>query len=77
MPIRCWFFLTRCEKLHENGANIWYDEGIKAAGEWVEEIAYAIKNSSLFLVFISPRAVDSRYVKSEVGYASGVKTRRF
>ncbi len=56
-------------KLHENGANIWYDEGIKAAGEWVEEIAHAIKNSSLFLVFISPRAVDSRYVKSEVGYA--------
>jgi formylglycine-generating enzyme required for sulfatase activity len=56
-------------KLHESGANIWYDEGIKAAGEWVEEIASAIKNSSLFIVFISPRAVESRYVKSEVGYA--------
>ena len=56
-------------KLNERGANIWYDEGIKPAGEWVEEIAHAIKASSLFLVFISPRSVDSRYVKSEVGYA--------
>lgn len=56
-------------QLHERGANIWYDEGIKPAGEWVEEIAHAIKASSLFLVFISPRSVDSRYVRSEVGYA--------
>jgi len=56
-------------KLKDSGANIWYDEGIKPAGEWVEEIARAIKSSSLFLVFISPRSVDSRYVKSEVGYA--------
>ncbi|MEK9772425.1 MAG: SUMF1/EgtB/PvdO family nonheme iron enzyme [Opitutae bacterium] len=56
-------------QLHDRGANIWYDEGIKPAGEWVEEIAHAIKASCLFLVFISPRSVDSRYVKSEVGYA--------
>src|SRR6056300_1100573 len=56
-------------KLHQRGANIWYDEGIKPAGEWVEEIANAIKGSSLFIVFISPRSVDSRYVRSEVGYA--------
>jgi len=32
-------------QLHEKGANIWYDEGIQAAGEWVEEIAHAIKDS--------------------------------
>jgi formylglycine-generating enzyme required for sulfatase activity len=56
-------------QLYDKGANIWYDEGIQPAGEWVEEIASAIKNSVLFLVFISPRSVDSRYVRSEVGYA--------
>ena len=56
-------------QLYDKGANIWYDEGIQPAGEWVEEIASAIKKSVLFLVFISPRSVDSRYVKSEVGYA--------
>ena len=51
------------------GVNLWYDEGIQPAGEWVEEIAHAIKRSSLFVVFVSPRSVDSRFVKSEVGYA--------
>ncbi len=53
----------------EAGVNLWYDEGIQPAGEWVEEIAHAIKKSALFVVFVSPRSVDSRFVKSEVGYA--------
>ena len=53
----------------KKGINLWYDEGIPPAGEWVEEIAHAIKKSVLFVVFVSPRAVDSRFVKSEVGYA--------
>lgn len=51
------------------GVNLWYDEGIPPAGEWVEEIAHAIKRSVLFVVFVSPRSVDSRFVRSEVGYA--------
>ena len=59
-------------QLHQKGANIWYDEGIQAAGEWVEEIAHAIKDSVLFLVFISPRSIDSRYVRQEIGYASSL-----
>jgi formylglycine-generating enzyme required for sulfatase activity len=59
-------------QLHLKGANIWYDEGIQAAGEWVEEIAHAIKDSVLFLVFISPRSIDSRYVRQEIGYASSL-----
>lgn len=53
----------------DQGIDMWYDEGIPPAGEWVEEIAAAIKGSSIVIVFISPGAVDSRYVKSEVGYA--------
>ena len=48
----------------KKGINLWYDEGIPPAGEWVEEIAHAIKKSVLFVVFVSPRAVDSRFVKS-------------
>ena len=32
-------------QLYDKGANIWYDEGIQPAGEWVEEIASAIKKS--------------------------------
>jgi formylglycine-generating enzyme required for sulfatase activity len=56
-------------EFRDAGVNMWYDEGIQPAGEWVEEIAHAIKKSSLFVVFVSPRSVDSRFVKSEVGYA--------
>lgn len=56
-------------EFRETGVNMWYDEGIQPAGEWVEEIAHAIKRSSMFVVFVSPRSVDSRFVKSEVGYA--------
>ena len=56
-------------EFRDAGVNMWYDEGIQPAGEWVEEIAHAIKKSSMFVVFVSPRSVDSRFVKSEVGYA--------
>ena len=51
------------------GVNIWYDEGIPAASEWVEEIAHAIKKSSLFVVFVSPRSVNSKFVRGEIGFA--------
>ena len=53
----------------EKGINIWYDEGIPPAGEWVDELAQAIKKSASFVVFVSPRSVDSRYVRMEVQYA--------
>lgn len=53
----------------EQGVNIWYDEGIPPAGEWVDELAQAIKKSTSFVVFISPRSADSRYVRMEVQYA--------
>ncbi|MDA1048293.1 MAG: TIR domain-containing protein [Verrucomicrobia bacterium] len=55
----------------QNGINIWYDEGIPPASEWLESIAFAIKKSVLFVIFISPRSVESRFVKSEVSYALG------
>ena len=63
-------FVYECmDWLRKQGIDMWYDEGIAPAGEWVEEIATAIKGSKLFIVFISPDSVESRYVRSEVGYA--------
>ena len=29
-------------EFRDAGVNMWYDEGIQPAGEWVEEIAHAI-----------------------------------
>ena len=29
-------------RLHQEGVNLWYDEGIEASNEWPEEIANAV-----------------------------------
>ena len=46
-------------RLNDAGYNIWYDEGIEASSEWPEEIANAVLQCSLFLVFITPRSTAS------------------
>ncbi len=57
------------KRLYKEGHRIWYDEGIQPANEWPEEIAVAINNCSIFLVFISPQALDSKNVRNEINYA--------
>jgi hypothetical protein len=56
-------------ELHELGYRIWFDEGIDPGNEWPEEIANALKRSSLFLVFITPNAAASRNVRNEIQLA--------
>jgi hypothetical protein len=51
------------------GYRVWYDEGIDPGNEWPEEIARALLGCSLFVVFISPRAVASQNVRNEVNFA--------
>ena len=36
-------------EFRDAGVNMWYDEGIQPAGEWVEEIAHAIKSRQYLL----------------------------
>jgi len=54
--------------LHENGINIWYDEGIPFGQNWQKTIPERIQKSALFLVFISKNSVVSKYVNKEVQY---------
>ena len=56
-------------RLHEAGVNIWYDEGIEASNEWPEEIARAVVDCTVFLVFVSPRATDSVNCRNEINLA--------
>lgn len=49
--------------------NVWYDEGIEPGIEWPEEIANALNNSSLFVVFITPNSVASENVRNEINFA--------
>jgi len=55
--------------LHACGYRIWYDEGIDPGNEWPEEIAKAISKAAIFVVFISPNAVESNNVRNEINFA--------
>ena len=57
----------------DQGYNVWYDEGIAPGNEWPEEIANALENSSLFVVFITPNSAVSKNVKNEIYHALHLK----
>ena len=55
--------------LHDQGFNVWYDEGIAPGEEWTEELAQAIEGASHFLYFVTPDSIESRNCRNEVNYA--------
>ena len=55
--------------LHEQGINLWYDEGISAGKVWRAEIAEAIQGASKFLYYISTASLASDHCNREVDYA--------
>jgi hypothetical protein len=57
------------DRLHRNGFRIWYDEGIDPGNEWPDEVAKALARCELFIVFISPRSVESANVRNEINFA--------
>ena len=56
-------------RLHNEGFRIWYDEGIDPGTDWSDEIATALVNADVFLVFISDAAVASHNVRKEIVFA--------
>ena len=54
---------------NKQGYNIWYDEGIAPGNEWEEEIAKALENCRLFVVFITPDSIESKNCRDEIYYA--------
>lgn len=56
---------------NENGYNVWYDEGISPGNEWTDEIAEALENCALFVVFITPASAGSPNVQNEINYVIG------
>jgi len=56
-------------RLHDQGYRIWYDEGISGGADWVEALATAVEEASLFLLFISPQSMQSKNVKNELQWA--------
>jgi hypothetical protein len=52
---------------------MWFDRDIDISSTWTDEIAIAIINCDVFLVFLSKNSVDSAYVRSEIEYALNKK----
>jgi len=55
--------------LNRTGINIWYDEGIPVSEDWKSSIVDNLERCSSFLVFITPRIIDSEYVRKEISFA--------
>ena len=55
--------------LNRLGFNIWYDEGISVSEEWMKSIVENINRCTVFLVFITPHIIDSKFVRREISYA--------
>jgi hypothetical protein len=56
-------------RLHQEGFRIWYDEGIDPGTDWSDEIAVALAQAEIFLVFISQAAIESHNVRKEIVFA--------
>ncbi len=55
--------------LHDQGFNVWYDEGISPGTVWRNELADSIMGAGLFLFFVTPRSVISGNCEKEVNFA--------
>ena len=57
------------KQLHNKGYRIWYDEGIDPSTEWRKIIAKRLMPAKAVLFFISPEAVESKFVNREISFA--------
>jgi TolB-like protein len=56
-------------RLQQNGHRIWYDEGIGAGLSWRDEVALAIAECTVFLVYMSPSSIRSKVCQQEINFA--------
>jgi len=59
--------------LEGKGVNVWIDDQIQNGAEWRSDIGEAIQGSEAIMFCMSPDAVQSKYCREEVYFASGTK----
>ncbi|MBP0969384.1 MAG: toll/interleukin-1 receptor domain-containing protein [Oscillospiraceae bacterium] len=57
------------KRFHDEGFNVWYDEGIAPGKEWSDEIANALSRCTAFVVIITPVSAPRENVNNEIEYA--------
>ena len=63
------FVFPVIERFHNRGHPIWYDQGLTPGQEWDDEVADALINSSLLVVFVSSNSMASSNVQDEIKLA--------
>ena len=61
--------LQDIELLKSKGVSVWFDEGLKAGGNWRDQLADTIDDSAGLLFFASESSLASTYCKEEIDYA--------
>ena len=67
------FVFPVIEAIAADGYNIWFDHGIEINTTWSDEIANAIMESEVVVVFVTKVSMASSYVRSEVEFAFSKK----
>jgi cellulose biosynthesis protein BcsQ len=57
------------QDISDLGYHLWWDEGIPGATEWLRHLEEKIRQSKYLLLFLSRRAVESKYVRAEIEFA--------
>lgn len=57
------------KNLNKAGINIWYDEGIPISEDWKKFIVEHLERCNAFIVFITPRIINSENVRKEINFA--------
>ena len=60
---------SEIEWLRDQGFQVWYDAGISPGSRWSDELATALKLSTLFLFFSTANSVNSRHCQDEINLA--------
>ena len=59
-------------RMVEWGYNVWYDRGIPGGAEWDAMIEDRVTRCILLVTFISPKSVDSKWVRREIKFADSL-----
>lgn len=57
------------ERLNVAGFRVYYDEGIHPGHTWHDDLANAIENCALFVLFVSDNSIASRNCQRELNFA--------
>lgn len=64
------FALKLARELKSAGFDVWFDQlDIPAGARWDDEVQRALAECGIFLVILTPEAIESENVKDEIGYA--------